>query len=393
MKITFVCPMFDMGGGQRVIALYADQLDARGHDVVVVAPPPRRQTPREVLRSIVKRREFRWKAKKAPSHFDALPHLTQVLERNRPVSTRDVPDADVVIATWWETAEWVAGLPDRKGSKVYFIQGHEVFPYLPIDRVEATLRSDFHKITISQRMIDILRELYDDPDVTLVPNGVDVRQFRTLQRSKNPTPTVGFVFSPGPVKGADVALKAYSIAAARVPGLRLVAFGAAPPCPQVKLASRMEFTRLPSQRQIPRIYGQCDAWLFPSRNEGFGLPILEAMACRTPVIGTPTGAAPELLRQGGGVLVPMDDPEAMAEAIVAVVGLEDPEWRALSDAALNTARRNSWDASIDMFEAALEAAAASSIPTFEPSVNFAELETVKARQTQHEHEASELLAS
>lgn len=389
MRITFVCPTFDMGGGQRVIALYADQLEARGHDVVVVAPPARRPSLREVLRSIRKRREFKWKSTKAPSHFDGLAHLTKVLDRYRPVCEHDVPDADVVIATWWETAEWVAELPDKKGSKVYFIQGHEVFPYLPIDRVEATLRNDFHKITISQRMVDILRELYGDPDATLVPNGVDVRQFRTLPRSKNPTPTVGFVYSQGPVKGAEVALKAYAIAAERVPGLRLVAFGARRPPAEVVLSSRMEFTQLPPQRLIPRIYGRCDAWLFPSRNEGFGLPILEAMACRTPVVGTPTGAAPELIGQGGGVLVPMDDPEAMAEAIVKVVGLGESEWRALSDRALDTARRNSWDSSIDLFEDALEAAAGSAIPTFEPSVSFEELETAKSRQGQYEEAMTE----
>ena len=380
MKVTFVCPTFDMGGGQRVIALYADQLEARGHDVVVVAPPARRPGLREVLRSVRKARRFKWKTTKAPSHFDGLTHLTKVLDCYRPVCERDVPDADVVIATWWETAEWVAGLPDRKGSKVYFIQGHEIFPYLPVDRVEATLRNDFRKITISQRMVDILRELYDEPAATLVPNGVDVRQFRTPPRSKNPTPTVGFVYSPGPVKGADVALRAYAIAAKRVPGLRLASFGTERPVVDVELASRIDFTRLPSQRQIPRIYSQCDAWLFPSRNEGFGLPILEAMACRTPVIGTPTGAAPELIGQGGGLLVPIDDPEAMADAIVNVVGLEESEWRRLSDRALDTARRNSWDSSIDLFEDALEAAAASIVPTFEPSVSFAELETAKSRQ-------------
>jgi glycosyltransferase involved in cell wall biosynthesis len=119
----------------------------------------------------------------------------------------------------------------------------------------------------------------------------------------------------------------------------------------------MEITLLPPQDQIPQIYARCDAWLFSSRSEGFGLPILEAMACGTPVIGTPAGVAPSLIGEGGGVLVPMDDPEAMADAIVKVVGLVDSEWKAMSDAALATARRNTWESSIDKFEAALEAAA------------------------------------
>ena len=63
-----------------------------------------------------------------------------------------------------------------------------------------------------------------------------------------------------------------------------------------------EFHLRPPQDRIRDIYSKCDAWLFGSRSEGFGLPILEAMACRTPVIGTPAGAAPELLGDGRGIL-------------------------------------------------------------------------------------------
>ena len=64
-------------------------------------------------------------------------------------------------------------------------------------------------------------------------------------------------------------------------------------------------------------------WLFGAREEGFELPILEAMACRTPVLGTPAGAALELLVDGAGILVPREDPDAMARAIVEVCQMEN----------------------------------------------------------------------
>jgi glycosyltransferase involved in cell wall biosynthesis len=102
------------------------------------------------------------------------------------------------------------------------------------------------------------------------------------------------------------------------------------------------------------IYARCDAWLFGSRMEGFGLPILEAMACRTPVIATPAGAAPELLSGGGGVLVPAEDPRAMARAILRVCSLSPLRWRRLSDAALTTAASYSWEGAAERFEKALE---------------------------------------
>jgi glycosyltransferase involved in cell wall biosynthesis len=346
-----------MCGGQRVIALYASRLRARGHEVVVVAPPRSSPSLRDQVRSILKGEGPRRRPPTGPSHFDAHPGLTRLLDRRRPVAARDVPDADVVIATWWETAEWVAAMPPAKGAKAYLIQHHETFPYLPVERVEATLRSNFHKIAVAPWLVDLLRDRYGDPKATLVPNGVDIDHFRAPERAKSSTSTVGLMYSETAFKGTDIALEAYRLAARRVPGLRLVAFGGGHPSPGVDVPAGMEFTRLPPQEEIPRIYARCDAWLFSSRSEGFGLPILEAMACGTPVIGTPAGAAPELIGQGGGLLVPIDDPGAMADAIVKVVGLSQAGWRAMSDAALATARRNTWESSIDKFEAALEAAA------------------------------------
>jgi glycosyltransferase involved in cell wall biosynthesis len=96
--------------------------------------------------------------------------------------------------------------------------------------------------------------------------------------------------------------------------------------------------------------------LFSSRTEGFGLPVLEAMACRTPVIATPAGAAPELLAEGGGILVRPEDPEDMARAIERIVALDEPDWLRLSDLAFATASRHNWDDATDRFEEALRAA-------------------------------------
>ena len=80
------------------------------------------------------------------------------------------------------------------------------------------------------------------------------------------------------------------------------------------------------------------------------------MACRTPVIATPAGAAPELITEGGGVLVPPEDPESFAAAIEKVCGLSDSEWRAMSDRARTVASSHTWEHSVPLFEAALELA-------------------------------------
>jgi glycosyltransferase involved in cell wall biosynthesis len=219
MRITIVCPAFDMCGGQRVVALYGSRLRAKGHEVVVVGLPPRPHSLRERLRALRRGDRIRWREPMGPSHFDPYPGLARRIDRFRPITARDVPDADVVVATWWETAEWAADLPPEKGAKVYFIQHHETFPYLPIDRVEATLtRTDFHKIAVAPWLVDLLRDRYGDPNAKLVLNGVDVNHFRAPARAKNAIPTVGLMYTETSFKGTEIALKAYDLASRRVPG-------------------------------------------------------------------------------------------------------------------------------------------------------------------------------
>jgi glycosyltransferase involved in cell wall biosynthesis len=55
--------------------------------------------------------------------------------------------------------------------------------------------------------------------------------------------------------------------------------------------------------ELPRLYAGAAAFLYPSIYEGFGLPIIEAMACGTPVVTSRTGSAPEI---AGGAAILVD---------------------------------------------------------------------------------------
>ena len=84
--------------------------------------------------------------------------------------------------------------------------------------------------------------------------------------------------------------------------------------------------RVPTD-ELVRLYRSASLVVVPSRYEGFGLPAAEAMACGTPVVTTDAGALPEVVHVGGGgVLVPPDDPDALAKAIGDL--LAQPELRA-----------------------------------------------------------------
>ena len=247
-------------------------------------------------------------------------------------------------------------LPRSKGAKVYFIQHDERFVNQPGQRVEATWRLPFYRITIAEWLVKLGRDGYGIDQVALVPNGVDMEQFTAPPRSKQRTPVVGVMFSTAHFKGTEIALEAYRHAARNLAGLQLVSFGQHKPNDQLQLPKDAVFHYRPEQTKIRDVYAACDAWLFPSRSEGFGLPILEAMACRTPVIGAPTGAAPELIKDGGGILVKPQDPIDMARAIERVCRMNVDEWRAMSDAAYATARKNTWERCAQLFEASLKEA-------------------------------------
>ena len=363
MKITFVLPTLGLTGGMRVLSIYTELLQKRGHKILIVSTPPRQPTLIEQLKSLLRGRGWGSVPKKEESHFDNVDVERRVLETNRRITDLDVPDADIIMATWWETAESVAKLSNSKGAKVYFLQHYEAFDYIPKGRVEATWRLPMHKIAVAQWLADIARNEYGDLSVSLVPPTVDTKQFydpelrSKKQQSKQSVPTVGLYYSTTPWKGCDIALKAFSIAAKKIPNLRLVAFGSGetPPA-DLPLPDNTEYIMSPTQDQLRESYSRCDAWLFSSRSEGFGLPIIEAMACGTPVIGTPAGAAPELLAGGGGILVKLEDPEDMALAIEQICQLSDAQWREMSEKALETVINYTWEDATDLFEAALYAA-------------------------------------
>jgi glycosyltransferase involved in cell wall biosynthesis len=141
------------------------------------------------------------------------------------------------------------------------------------------------------------------------------------------------------------------------PDLRILSFGSQQPNNQLALPKGTEFVFCPPQAQIRNIYSQCDLWITASRSEGFNLPAIEAMACRTPVVSTRTGWPEEAVKTAiNGVLVDVDDQIGLANGIQWVLSRSDEDWRILSSNAFATVASSSWEASAKMFERALKKA-------------------------------------
>jgi glycosyltransferase involved in cell wall biosynthesis len=183
---------------------------------------------------------------------------------------------------------------------------------------------------VSERTRRDLVELYAIPDgkIVVTPNGVDPAF----------TPggaNGGYLLFVGAIQERKNPLAA--AAAARAVGLPLVVAG---PEKEPALARELErrgadLRGYVDKAQLADLYRGAACLVLPSRFEGFGLPVLEAMACGTPVVATKDPA----MREVGGDAAVYADPEDFPEAIRAVLAERDERSRA----GLERARLFSWD--------------------------------------------------
>jgi len=173
--------------------------------------------------------------------------------------------------------------------------------------------------------------------IDVIPYGIDPAPFRIrnpqyragLRSRWGFTPddfVVGAIARLAPQKGLDVLLEAFASAASRSERhLRLAVVGEGPLGPALSAQARalgrdgsvVWLGRQPPA-DVPSILAAFDLFALPSRYEGLGLVLLEALAAGIPIVASRVGPIPEIIRDGTtGMLVPPDDPEALAQAIVA----------------------------------------------------------------------------
>lgn len=333
----------------RVAAQHARHLHENGHEVfLLVRRPDLRSWRRHLLCRLGLRPGFP-PLPEMRGHFEGLDVPVVHLNEDRPLRVADVPDADLIVSTWWTTAEWAATLPPAKGRHVHFVQDYEDFVPAFRSRVAAVYNQDTAKIVVAGWLRDRLRDRHARKSL-IVSNGVDTDHFTAPARPRSQPPRVGFLYNGHPRKNVGLAVAALDLARRKIPDLRAITFGVRKRPDD--LPAWIEYEQSPSQTRIPQIYASCDLWLFPSKSEGFGLPLLEAMASGTPVLATRAGAAPELVDGRNGWLSEAD-PATYAENILAFLRRSEADWQDASAAARKTAEAHSIDRSSQTFEAAL----------------------------------------
>jgi glycosyltransferase involved in cell wall biosynthesis len=110
---------------------------------------------------------------------------------------------------------------------------------------------------------------------------------------------------------------------------------------QLGISAYVRWIGFVPEEDKPVLYRNAETFVFPSRHEGFGLPVLEALACGTPVVTTTGGSLPEVVGDAGFAVDP-DDARGMASAIIATV-LQDNLRTELQQKAAKQAAQFSWE--------------------------------------------------
>jgi glycosyltransferase involved in cell wall biosynthesis len=230
----------------------------------------------------------------------------------------------------------------------------------------ATLHADA-VIAVSERTAHELSELAPGPaPVVVAPHGVDLARFRP-DGAVLPADAayIAFVGTREPRKGIDVLLAAFDRLADDdgTLELRLVGqpgWGTAPLARQVaalRHGDRVRECGFVSDDDLPVFLRGARAVAYPSRGEGFGLPVLEAMACGIPTVTT----ADTVMADVGGdtvFLATAGDDHSLAEALARALALDDTARAELAGRSCARAGLFTWDRSIDAHRRAYDVARA-----------------------------------
>lgn len=250
--------------------------------------------------------------------------------------------------------------PDTNVRAGAFRRIHRWAYYLLLAAFERRIYRDHNVLLscVSQRTANLLAHYFDRRDVRVVPNGVDSMQFSLSQRLARRTQArlrrnfqdadlvLLLIGNDWAVKGAATILAA--IAAIPAVPLHLLVVGSDVVEPFREMADRLNISSRfhcePPRQDVMDVYASADVYVSPSREDSFGLPVLEAMACGLPVITSVFAGVAELITNDvdGFVLRDPSDLQALTQLLERLY-LDELLRQRIAEAAMLTAKRWTWD--------------------------------------------------
>ncbi len=211
-----------------------------------------------------------------------------------------------------------------------------------------SLRSEIGKyLQVDDRKLKLIYEAVDHDLFKPGDAGVARAKVASYGVTK---PFVLFVSSLWPYKNCDGLLRAWALARGELGDRQLAIVGSGRDeeyvaslhslATELGISGDVVFVGGVPLEETVHFYQAADVFVYPSLNETFGLPILEAMACGCPVVTSDTSAMPETAG-GAAILADPKEPASIARAIVEAAG---PQRDRLRDAGLRRARQFTWAA-------------------------------------------------
>ncbi|MEC9422784.1 MAG: glycosyltransferase family 4 protein [Nitrospinota bacterium] len=342
MKITFLASQYArISGGNRALFEYANRLKKMGHSV----------------RWFVLGRPARWyRIDHWPRIFNKkisvlAPDVIDWMDNEIPIellSVNDrslIPNADILLATAWQTADFSSSFSEDKGKKFYFVQHHESLWTREKNRAQRTYYMPFRKMVISSWLKNILYEQYkQEADVLVTPVNNDI--FFKTDKNKNAGIRVCMLHHDYDWKGYKDAIEAVKKVRSENCKIELVVFGEKlkDPTPLYEEAGfAFEYHYRPTGEALRKIYSSCGTFLCSSWYEGLGMPAMEAMMCGAALVTTDTGGSWDYaLNEETALVSPSKDPEALAKNLARILG-DDSLRLKLAEMGYKKIRQFSWD--------------------------------------------------
>jgi len=168
---------------------------------------------------------------------------------------------------------------------------------------------------------------YANKTITITP-GVDLNRFKhKISNFKNKILFVGNLKKVEKYKGLEYLLSAVNIIKKNIKDVKLTVVGEGDYmiyykrlCKNLGIKRNVEFKGSIIGRKLVEYYQKSNVLVLPSLSESFGMVLLEAMACKKPVIGSNVGGIPYVIdNDQNGLLVPPKDPQALADAIIKIL--------------------------------------------------------------------------
>ena len=348
-KINFILPFKPRrpAGGFRVMYEYANRLAKKGYQVHLVFPIETQfmnyrfpYAVRYLLSKIEGFRTNRW------FKFD-----TSITMSYAPsVNEKYIPNADILIATWWSTVLEMSELSNEKGLKINLIQGFENWE----GRVDLLYKSydlpNVTNIVVASYLHDIVRQHTRKP-IEIIHNAISKKSFDIDLpiEERNPNKVV-MTYSVQEIKGSKFGLEALEIAKKSLPNLEVELFGV---CPKpANLPEWMVYHRNPDN--LRDIYNRNSIILSNSFTEGFPLTPAEGMFCGCALICTDIDGHKEFaIDEDTAILVDVRNVEQMAEKIIELVN-NNTKRIMLAKRGNNYIQRFSWDNSVNKMERVIQ---------------------------------------